>query len=88
MKCVICRKGSTTPDTTTITFERESFTMVVKGVPAEVCDNCSEAYVDGPVAGDLLDAAEKLAEAGALVEVRQYGATGTGQRPLRENAIA
>jgi hypothetical protein len=46
--------------------------MVVKGVPAEVCDNCGEAYVEGIVTADLLDAAERMAKSGALVEVRQY----------------
>lgn len=88
MKCVICRNGSTTPGTTTITLERESFTMVVKGVPAEVCDNCGEAYVEGPVAADLLDMAERMAEAGALVEVRQYMPTGTEQCTFRETVEA
>jgi YgiT-type zinc finger domain-containing protein len=76
MKCVICRKGSTSPGATTITLERDCFTMVVKGVPAEVCDNCGEAYVEGVVAADLLDSAERMAEAGALIEVRQYVVTG------------
>jgi YgiT-type zinc finger domain-containing protein len=27
-------------------LERESTTVVIKGVPAEVCHNCGEEYVD------------------------------------------
>ncbi len=37
MKCIICKKGVTRQGTTTVTLERDCLTMVVKGVPAEVC---------------------------------------------------
>jgi hypothetical protein len=47
-------------------------TLVIKGVPAQVCPNCGEAYVDGSVAAELLQTAEEVAAAGAQVDVRQY----------------
>ena len=74
MKCVICKWAVTTPGTTTVTLERDALTFVVKGVPAQVCPNCGEDYVDERTARQLLSTAESLAEAGSLVEVRQYAA--------------
>lgn len=74
MKCMICKHGETEPGTTTVTLERDSLTLVVKGVPAQVCDNCGEAYVDEDTARKLLDTAEAEVQAGAQVEVRQYKA--------------
>jgi YgiT-type zinc finger domain-containing protein len=72
MKCVICRQGETVPGSTTVTLERDTLTLVIKNVPAQVCPNCGEAYVDEDVTARLLDDAEAMAEAGALVDVRQY----------------
>jgi len=72
MKCVICRKGETKEGTTTVTFDREGITLVVKDVPAQVCTNCGEDYIDEKVAHDLLTIAEKMAESGAQVDIRKY----------------
>jgi YgiT-type zinc finger domain-containing protein len=72
MKCVICKKASTKPGTTTITFERDCLTMVVKCVPAQVCPNCKEAYISEAVTAELLKDAEERANTGAQVEIRQY----------------
>jgi YgiT-type zinc finger domain-containing protein len=46
MKCIICKNGTTGAGKATVTLERESTTVVIKGVPAEVCHNCGEEYVD------------------------------------------
>ncbi len=72
MKCVTCKTGSTRSSTTTVTLERGSLIMVIKGVPAQVCENCGEAYVDENVASELLKSAEQTARTGAQVEIHQY----------------
>lgn len=36
----------TTRGETTVPLERGTTTLVIEGVPAEVCENCGEAYVD------------------------------------------
>jgi len=74
MKCLLCKYGETQPGTVTVTLERGSLTLVVKGVPAEVCSNCGEEYVDEETTRRLLETAEKEASAGAQVEIRQYAA--------------
>jgi len=74
MRCVICRNGETRPGKTTVTLERENLTLVVKGVPAEVCSNCGEAYVGSEASRQLLSSAEAAARAGVRVEVREFAA--------------
>lgn len=75
MKCLICKQAETQPGVTTVTLERGGLTLVVKDVPAQVCPNCGEAYVDETTTAQLLKTAEQMANAGALVDVRQYVAT-------------
>ena len=72
MKCVICKHGETSPGLTTITLERDRLTLVVKNVPAQVCANCGEAYVSEKDTAQILAEAAQMAQAGALVDVRQY----------------
>ncbi len=72
MKCVVCKQAVTIDGSTTVTLERGGLVLVVKGVPARVCPNCGEAYVDEEIAEGLLRTAENVAGAGALVDVREY----------------
>jgi YgiT-type zinc finger domain-containing protein len=74
MTCAICGVGSTEMGETTVTLERGSTTIVFKGVPAQVCDNCGEAYLDEAIAKSLLVAAESAARDGVQVDVRKYAA--------------
>lgn len=72
MKCVICKQGETRDGATTLTFTRDATTLVVKNVPAQVCANCGEAYVDEAITTRLLRTAEAAARAGIQVDVREY----------------
>ncbi len=73
-KCVICKNGDTQPGTTTMTLERGETTIVFKRVPAEVCENCGEAYLDAATTRHLLHIVEEAARIGVQVDVRQYDA--------------
>jgi len=72
MKCVICKKGETQPGKATVTLERNGMTLVFKGVPANVCQNCGEEYIDEQTTSILLKHAEEAAQTGIQVDVRQY----------------
>ena len=72
MHCLICKWDKTQAGTTTITLERAKTTVVFKNVPAQVCENCGEAYVDEETSEHLLQAAEEAARSGVLVDVRDY----------------
>ena len=74
MTCVICKSGETQLGTATVTLEREGATVVIKGVPARVCKNCGEEYVEESVTARLLKTADKAARAGVQVDVRTYAA--------------
>jgi YgiT-type zinc finger domain-containing protein len=74
VKCVVCKQGNTGLGTATVTLDRDNLTTVVKGVPAQVCSNCGEEYVDEGVAAELLRLAEDEASAGTQVDVREYRA--------------
>lgn len=49
-------------------------TVVFKSVPASVCENCGEEYVDDEIAGRLLNIFEQSVLAGVTVDVRNYAA--------------
>ena len=72
MKCLMCKNESTVEGTTTVTFERDGMTLVVRNVPAQVCTNCGEAYVDEETSSRLLESAERAAREGVELEVRNY----------------
>ena len=75
MKCIVCRQAETRSGTTSVTLERQGATLVFKDVPAQLCTNCGEDYVDDAVAGVLLQSAEQMVAAGTHVEIRSYAAT-------------
>lgn len=72
MKCVICKHGETRPGLATVAFTREGTTLVIKAVPADICANCGEEYVDEATTARLLRTAEEAARAGVKVDVRDY----------------
>ena len=74
MKCVVCRKGETRKGTATVTLEQGKLTLVIKGVPAEVCENCGEEYLDECISTALMETAEEVAREGTQFDVRDYQA--------------
>ena len=72
MKCVICKQGETRQGTSTITLERGGMTLVVKSVPARICQNCGEAYMEEAVTAKLIRQAEEAARNGVQVDIREY----------------
>ena len=74
MQCVICKQGETHPGAATVTLERDGATVIIKGVPATICDNCGEYYLDEAMAERVLSMAEHAVSRGAEVEVRRFAA--------------
>ena len=72
MKCMICKHGETKKGTTTVTLEKNNSTIVFKEVPAHICDNCGEKYVDGSVTKELLKKAREIVKNGVEVDIRKY----------------
>ena len=57
-----------------MTLERDETVIVFRGVPAEVCENCGETYLDEAVTRSLLQAAAEAAGSGVEVDIRQFTA--------------
>jgi YgiT-type zinc finger domain-containing protein len=74
MKCAICRNGETSPHTITVTLNRSGTTLVFKDVPADVCENCGEEYLNSETTRNLLNKAEKAIEHGSDFELLRYAA--------------
>ena len=74
MKCVICKHGETKEGKVSVTLERDGMTLVFKDVPAHVCSNCREEYVEEKITARLLKTAEESLSSGIMVDIRQYRA--------------
>ena len=72
MRCGICKLGDTQPGAATITLERGQTTLVVKAVPAQICENCGEIYLDEAISAQVLREAEAAVQSGVQVDVRTY----------------
>ncbi|MBN1927812.1 MAG: type II toxin-antitoxin system MqsA family antitoxin [Prolixibacteraceae bacterium] len=69
MECVICKNGMIKEGKVTVTLEREGTVVVIKDVPAMVCQNCGEYFLNEEMTARVLSKAEKAAERGVEVEV-------------------
>ncbi len=74
MKCVLCKNGVTRPGTVTVTLERGKTVVVVRDVPADVCENCGEYYLDSAVAQEVYQRAEGAVARNAEAEILRYAA--------------
>ncbi len=74
MKCVICRNGESRPGLATVALHRRDSTVIIKGVPADVCGDCGEYYLSEEVTREILERANRAVEHGAEVEVLRYAA--------------
>lgn len=74
MTCVICKTGDTRPGRVTVTLQRGETTVLVKDVPADVCRNCGEYYLDEAVARTIYGQAEEAVGRHAEVEILRYAA--------------
>ena len=70
MKCVVCKQGDPKPGVATITLKRVGATLIADDVPAQICPDCGEEYLDSKVTADLLRSAERLARSGGQRDVQ------------------
>lgn len=74
MKCQLCKNGTTEKGSVTVTLERGTTVVLIKNVPAEICENCGEYYLDEKTTYNILAKAELAAKNNAEVEILQYAA--------------
>jgi len=74
MECIICKNGTTSPGIVNVTLQRDDIAIIFKKVPADVCNNCGEYYLDEDVSDQLLKKAEDSIKKGAEIEILKYAA--------------
>jgi len=74
LQCQLCKHGSTGPGIVTVTLQRGATTVIIKGVPAEICENCGEYYLDENTTKQVLSMAEEAVKNRAEVEILSFAA--------------
>ncbi len=74
LQCQLCKHGSTRPGMVTVTLQRGSTTVIIKNVPAEICENCGEYYLDENTTKQVLSMAEEAVKNRAEVEILSFAA--------------
>ena len=72
-KCPLC-SGDLKEGLTVETFLEDDKVIVVKDIPAEVCQECGEAFIKSSVAGDIEKILDKLDEIQSEISVVHYKA--------------
>jgi YgiT-type zinc finger domain-containing protein len=74
MKCAICKNGNTHPGQTSVFLQRGNAMVIIKEVPADICDNCGEYYLDDTVTSETLRYAEDALQKGTEIGIVRYAA--------------
>lgn len=74
MNCTICKNGTMEEGNVTVTLQRAQSVIVIKNVPALVCDNCGDYTLSETVASRVMEIAEHAVANHAEIEVLQYAA--------------
>ncbi|MEX2621622.1 MAG: type II toxin-antitoxin system MqsA family antitoxin [Egibacteraceae bacterium] len=72
MTCPVCGHDALSPGTTTFAADADGTVVVVRNVPADVCDNCGERFVADAVAADLEAVVAEAKGSGTESLVRHY----------------
>ena len=74
MKCIVCKTGSSQPGTTTLSIDNGTTVVVIRNVPAEICSNCGEEYIDANTMKDIEKIVASAQKAGLNIAVQQFHA--------------
>jgi len=69
MNCVICKTGVMRDGQVTVTLEKNGSIILIKEVPAHVCDVCEHYYLDQEIAKEVLNRGNQAFIKGAELEV-------------------
>jgi YgiT-type zinc finger domain-containing protein len=72
MNCPLCKTGEMKPGTTTLTLERGDTTLILKEVPAEVCDQCEHKLPDSNATDRARELLNDAVRRGVQVEVAVF----------------
>ena len=71
MNCLVCKHGTYMLGKVTVKIERGTSIVLIKEVPAEVCDTCGNYVLDQKYSREVLSIANNAFENGTELEVRR-----------------
>ncbi len=74
MNCTLCKNAETAPGIVTVSLNRGETVVIIKNVPAEVCGNCGEYYLDSAAAQRVYVQADAAVARHAEIEVLRFAA--------------
>ena len=74
MTCVICKTGQYHEGKTTVVIIKEETSVIIKDVPAFICNQCGEYILSEEVTDIILKMAYEAYSKGAEVEIRKFAA--------------
>lgn len=74
MRCVICKTGEVASGETTVVMHRNETSVIIKNVPADICQTCGEYYLSDEMTEQVLKLAESASVKGAEVEILRFAA--------------
>jgi len=72
MICLICRQVRLDLGFTSVKLDRDEIKLTITNVPATVCPDCGEAFVDDKVAERLLQIAQTCEDTGIMADIQVY----------------
>jgi YgiT-type zinc finger domain-containing protein len=74
MNCVICKSGIYTDGFATVVLTKYGSVVIVKNVPAKVCNQCGEYILDAATSRRILVLAQEAYAKGSEVEIYSFAA--------------
>lgn len=72
MTCTLCKSGETSEGYITVTLTRNNSVIIIRDVPAEVCNNCGEYYLSDSIAEKIYDLADQAVKKGVEIEILRW----------------
>ena len=72
MRCTVCKNGETKSGKSVVTLTKDEFVIVIKNVPAKICKDCGEEYVNDETTRLILAAANESFKKGVALEVLEF----------------
>ena len=74
MKCTICKGGRSKKGKVTVTLQRNDSIVIIKDVPADVCQDCGEYYLDEATSFKVYAQADDALKRNTEVGIFRYAA--------------
>jgi YgiT-type zinc finger domain-containing protein len=74
MNCLLCKQGEARLGKVTVTLQRGKTAIIIKEVPAEICENCEEYYLEEQITDQIPAMAEEAVKKNVEVEILRFAA--------------